>query len=393
MPRVLRIINRFNLGGPAYNVAYLTKYLAPEFETLLIGGEKEADEESSLFIFKEMDLEPLLLEEMSRSVNIFKDVKAYYRIKKIIKQFKPDIVHTHAAKAGALGRLAAYHCKVPVIVHTFHGHVFHSYFGKIKTTIYKVVERFLARRSSAIIAISEKQKQELCHEHKIAPEEKIKVIPLGFDLSRFTENQEEKRKIFRKQYQIKEDEVCLVLIGRLVPIKNHPLFLRAIAHLKKNSTKKIRAFIVGDGNIRSELYLQAQKLDLDYCYWPEEQKNALLTFTSWINDVSFPLAGSDLVCLTSFNEGTPVSLIEAQAASKAIVTTKTGGIENSVSSEAAFLVDIRDESSFFEKVLLLTENPDLRARMSERGKDFALRHFHYIRLVEDTRNLYRNLCH
>src|SRR4051812_15526496 len=126
MPRVLRIINRFNLGGPAYNVAFLTKHLAPEFETLLIGGEKEKDEESSLFIFKGMDLEPLVIEEMSRSVNFLNDVRAYLRIKKIIKEFKPDIVHTHAAKAGALGRLAAYHCKVPVIVHTFHGHVFHS---------------------------------------------------------------------------------------------------------------------------------------------------------------------------------------------------------------------------------------------------------------------------
>src|SRR6185437_10499562 len=165
MPRVLRIINRFNLGGPAYNVAFLTKYLPPEYETLLIGGEKEPDEESSLFIFKEMDLEPLVISEMNRSVNFLQDVKAYYRIKKIIKKFKPDIVHTHAAKAGALGRLAAYNCKVPVIIHTFHGHVFHSYFGKFKTTIYKNIERFLAKKSTAIIAISDRQKHELGVEH------------------------------------------------------------------------------------------------------------------------------------------------------------------------------------------------------------------------------------
>jgi len=391
MPRVLRIINRFNLGGPAYNVAYLTKYLAPEFETLLIGGAKEEDEESSLFIFKEMGIEPLVLKEMKRSVNFFNDVKAYYRIKEIIKEFKPDIVHTHAAKAGALGRLAAYNCKVPVIVHTFHGHVFHSYFGKIKTNIYKEVERYLAKKSSAIIAISEKQKQELCVEHKIAAEEKIKVIPLGFDLNRFTENHEEKRKTFRKQYLVEEDEICIVIIGRLVPVKNHALFLKAIAHLQKNSSQKIRAFIVGDGNLRTELYLLAQNLNLNYCYWPEEQKKAALTFTSWINDVSFPLAGSDIVCLTSFNEGTPVSLIEAQAASKAIVTTKTGGIENSVSREAAFLTDVEDEKSFLEKLLLLTENHSLRAKMAEKGKSFVLHQFHYTRLVEDTRNLYHTL--
>jgi glycosyltransferase involved in cell wall biosynthesis len=391
MPRVLRIINRFNLGGPAYNVAYLTKYLAPEYETLLIGGEKEPDEESSMFIFKEMGIEPLVISEMNRSVNFLNDIKAYYKIKHIIKNFKPDIVHTHAAKAGALGRLAAYNCKVPVIIHTFHGHVFHSYFGKIKTTIYKNIERFLAKKSTAIIAISEKQKQELCIEYKISSLEKTKVIPLGFDLSKFSENQEEKRKTFREQYQIEEDEICIVIIGRLVPVKNHSLFLRAIQYIRNNSAKKIRAFIVGDGNLRSDLIQLCQGLSLDYCYYPMEQRVATITFTSWIQDVAYPLAGSDVVCLTSFNEGTPVSLIEAQAASKAIITTKVGGIENSVHNNAAFLIDIEDEKSFFKKTLLLIENTELRNNMALRGKDFVFKHFHYTRLVEDIFGLYNIL--
>ncbi|MEO8759925.1 MAG: glycosyltransferase [Bacteroidia bacterium] len=391
MPRVLRIINRFNLGGPAYNVAYLTKYLAPEYETLLIGGEKEPDEDSSLFIFKEMGLEPLVIDEMSRSVNFLQDIKAYYRIKKIIKEFKPDIVHTHAAKAGALGRLAAHSCGVPVIIHTFHGHVFHSYFGKIKTNIYKNVERFLAKKSSVIIAISERQKQELCIEHKIAPLQKTKVVPLGFDLSKFSDNQIEKRKTFRGKYQIEEDEICIVIIGRLAPVKNHPLFLKAIQFVKKNSTKKIRAVVVGDGNLRSELMQLCTTLNLDYCYYPTEQKKATVVFTSWIQDVSFPLAGSDIVCLTSFNEGTPVSLIEAQAASKAIVTTKVGGIENSVNNEAAFLIDIADEKAFFEKLLLLCEDVALREKMAFKGKDFVFKQFHYTRLVDDIKKLYASL--
>ncbi|MGZ3864841.1 MAG: glycosyltransferase [Bacteroidia bacterium] len=391
MPRVLRIINRFNLGGPAYNVAFLTKYLAPEFETVLIGGDKENGEESSLFIFENMQLKPLVLEEMTRSVNLLGDIKAYYRIKKIIREFKPDIVHTHAAKAGALGRMAAYNCGVPVIVHTFHGHVFHSYFGRIKTWIYKNVERFLARRSSAIIAISEKQKQELCEEHRVVSPEKMHVIPLGFDLGKFTDDQEEKRKTFRQKYSIREDEICIVIIGRLVPVKNHGLFLRSIAHVVKNSTKKVRAFIVGDGTIREELYAEAKKLELDHCYWPEEQKSATVTFTSWINDVSYPLAGSDIVCLTSFNEGTPVSLIEAQAASRPIVTTKTGGIENSVNAEAAFLLPVSEESLFAEKLLLLVEDAGLRDQMARKGKAFVLKQFHYTRLVEDVRSLYLNL--
>jgi len=391
MPRILRILNRFNIGGPSYNAANLTKYLAPEFETLLIGGEAEPGEESSLFLFSEMGLEPMILPEMNRSINLFNDLKAYKKIKDLIKDFKPDIVHTHAAKAGALGRMAAYRCQVPVIVHTFHGHVFHSYFGAAKTSLYRKIERGLARRSSAIIAISEKQKEELALEHHIAPAEKIKVIPLGFDLAPFITNQSEKRALFRKEYKIEEEEICVVIIGRLAPIKNHPLFLKTICQVKRNSTKKVRAFVVGDGNIRGGLANLCNELQLSHTYWPESKQVADVTFTSWIKDVSYPLAGSDLVCLTSFNEGTPVSLIEAQAACKAVITTKVGGIANSVSEDAAFLIEADDEKGFAEKMHLLVENDEKRAEMSGAGQDFALARFGYQRLVEDTRHLYRGL--
>ena len=161
MPKILRIINRFNLGGPIYNVAYLTKYLSPEFETLLIGGMKDDDEESSEFILKDIGVDYKIIPEMKRSINPFHDIIAYKKIKKIIQEFKPDIVHTHAAKAGAIGRSAAHTCNIPVIIHTFHGHVFHSYFGGVKTLVYKTIERNLARKTSAIIALSERQKEEL----------------------------------------------------------------------------------------------------------------------------------------------------------------------------------------------------------------------------------------
>ena len=192
MPRVLRIINRFNLGGPTFNVTYLSKYMSDEYETMLIGGEKEDSEDSSIFILENLGLKPVLIPEMKRSINPINDLKAYYKIKKIIKDFKPDIVHTHAAKSGALGRLAAYNCNVPVIVNTFHGHVFHSYFGKTKTLFYKTIERWLAKKSTKIIAISEIQKEELWKQHKICKKDKLAVIPLGFDLDRFQENTEEK---------------------------------------------------------------------------------------------------------------------------------------------------------------------------------------------------------
>jgi glycosyltransferase involved in cell wall biosynthesis len=202
--KVLRIINRFNLGGPTFNAAYLTKYLGDDFETLLVGGDKDDTEESSTFILDQLGLEPIIIPEMRRDIGLKEDKIAYQKLKKIIQEFKPDIVHTHASKAGTLGRMAASKCNVPVVIHTFHGHVFHSYFGKTKTLVFKNIERYLARKSTAIIAISDIQKQELFSEHKICKSAKIKVIPLGFDLSRFQENLEEKRISFRKKIPFRE---------------------------------------------------------------------------------------------------------------------------------------------------------------------------------------------
>ena len=161
MPRVLRIINRLNLGGPTYNAALLTKYLAPEFETMLIAGVKMDSEESSENICRDLGINFIKIPEMSREIKLSHDYAAYNKIKKHIKDFKPDIVHTHASKAGALGRLAAISAQVPVVVHTFHGHVFHSYFNSLKSKAFLRIERYLANRSSAIVAISEHQKDEL----------------------------------------------------------------------------------------------------------------------------------------------------------------------------------------------------------------------------------------
>ncbi len=170
MIKVLRIINRFNLGGPTYNAAYLTKYLPSEYETLLVGGVAEKHEADSLHIVKSLNIEPIILPEMSRSIHPLNDWKAYFKLRKIIKQFRPDIVHTHASKAGLLGRLAAIHENVPVIVHTFHGHIFHSYFHPLVTKTFLNIERYLAKRTSAIVAISELQKRELSQVFKVANE-------------------------------------------------------------------------------------------------------------------------------------------------------------------------------------------------------------------------------
>lgn len=392
MTKVLRIINRFNLGGPTYNVAYLSKYMPADFETLLVGGDKDASEESSDFIVENLGLKPVIVEEMKREIDLKNDYAAYKKIKKIIQEFKPDIVHTHASKAGTLGRLAAASCKVPVVVHTFHGHVFHSYFGKLTTTFYKNIERYLARKSTTIIAISEIQKQELVDIHKICKADKVQVIPLGFDLSRFQENLPEKRKSFREKYNLADDEIAISIIGRLVPVKNHVLFLQALKIVSEKTSKKIRAFIIGDGESRHGIESQATALDIPFVDGTQTDEKKLLTFTSWIKNIDVALAGSDIIALTSFNEGTPVSLIEAQAANKPIVTTNVGGIENVVMpGVTAFLCENNNVEQVADGLLKLVEDDALRLSMGEKGWTHVKEKFHYTRLVSDMEKLYRSL--
>src|SRR6185436_2570090 len=312
MPRVLRIINRLNLGGISYNVAYLSKYLEPDFETMILSGIKLDSEESSQFILDELGLKAHYLPEMRREINWKNDRAAYLKIKSIIREFKPDIVHTHAAKAGTLGRLAASSCGVKAIVHTFHGHVFHSYFSPLKTKLFIRIEKYLASKSSRIIAISDMQKKEICEDFKICRPEKASVIPLGFDLNRFRNDQEEKRKSFREHYKIAEDEIAVGIIGRITAIKNHDLFLRAIRQATIKTSRKVKAVIVGDGEDMEKMQQLCLQLGLKYSVNNSVMPGARVIFTSWINNVHWAIAGLDIIAMTSLNEGTPVSLIEAQ---------------------------------------------------------------------------------
>ena len=387
MKKILRIINRFNLGGPTYNAAYLTKYLEPDYETLLIGGQHDESEKSSMHILDNLGLKPIIIPEMQRSLNPYKDQIAFKKIQNIIKEFKPDIVHTHAAKAGALGRRAAYKMGVNQIYHTFHGHVFHSYFGNFKTRIFKEIEKNLAKKSTKIIAISEIQKSELSKIHKICPENKIEVIPLGFDLERFNTDKDSKRKEFRKKWNLKENEIAIGIIGRLVPIKNHKFFIDAIQEVLKKSKVPIRAFIVGDGEEKQNIinYIKNKNLDFSLNYNP-----ATFHLTSWIKEIDRVNSGMDIICLTSLNEGTPVSLIEAQASGKPIVSTKTGGIENIVlENKTALLSEKNDLHNFSKNLLSLVNDSNKRKLFSKFGLEKS-KDFHYDQLVNNIKNLYEN---
>lgn len=383
--KVLRIINRFNLGGPTYNVSYLSAFLGPNFETKLIGGGAEESEGDALFIPRQYGLEPEIVEELQREVNFKQDRKSYQAIKKIIEEYKPDIVHTHASKAGAVGRLAASRAKVPVIVHTFHGHVFHSYFGKVKTAIYIAVERYLAKKSTAIIAISKKQKQELTEVHRIAPSKKVEVVNLGFDLDRFQENKIDKKKQFEQAYRIEDNAICIGVIGRLTAVKNHHLFFEVIKKVFSKTTKKLHVFIIGDGELMSELNAISNQILYDF-------PNQKITFTSWIKDVSVPLSRLDIVCLTSFNEGTPVSLIEAQAANVAVVSTNVGGVEDILShNNSGFVVNGLDSEAFCEKLMILIHDSKKLAEMKAYGWGFVREKFHYKTLCLNIEQLYLRL--
>jgi glycosyltransferase involved in cell wall biosynthesis len=389
LPKVLRIINRFNIGGITYNVSYLSKYLEPDYETLLVGGPEEEGEDSSLYIPEGLGLKPRVLKQFQREINLKSDYAAYKEIKKIISEFKPDIVHTHASKAGAIGRLAAIHCKVPIIIHTFHGHVFHSYFGKFKTNFYKIIERYLAKHSTAIVAISNKQKLELSEEFKIAKKNKIHVVPLGFDLNRFTINKEQNRKEFREKYNLKDNQLAIGIIGRLAPIKNHSLFIESIAHLKHKGITNFKAFIIGDGDTRDAITEACMQFNVSWSNNPKDDVDVI--FTSWITNVEWALHGLDIVTLTSLNEGTPVSIIEAQAAGKYVVSTNAGGIEDVLHPECGLLSELTDKTSFFDNLYKACTQKEQLQKSAEKGEIWALSKFSYMRLVDDMRHLYAQL--
>ena len=394
MPRILRILNRLIIGGPSLNATYLTKYMAPDYETMLVIGGKDDHEQDAHHLASNLGIEPVIVPSMKRAINLTEDRKAYNDIKKLIKNFKPDIVHTHAAKSGAIGRMAASACKVPVIVHTFHGHVFHSYFGKAKTNAFIQIERYLAKKSSGIIAISDIQKQELGSTYKICSLDKIKVIPLGLDLDKFQQDKDRKRAVFRAKYLIDEDEIAIGIIGRMVPVKNHSLFVAAAAKLKSCTYKKLRFLIVGDGDMRAQTEQELQSAGIDYAYFPQEPRRAEAICTSWQTEMDYVLAGLDIVALTSHNEGTPVSLIEAQAAGKSLVTTNVGGVADAVlHKESGLITDPGNAQQFCDALQQLVESQQMRHEFGIKGQEFVQTRYSYQRLVRDMSTYYEYLSH
>ncbi len=392
--RILRIHNRLHLGGPIFNVTYLTKYLPSDiYETKLIIGPQLPDEISAVFFLEKEGVPFTLIEEMRRSPDPFNDIRAFLKIRQIIRDFKPHIVHTHTAKAGTLGRLAAWSCGIPITFHTFHGHVFHSYFSAPVNFGIRLFERTLARFTSNVITISNKQKLEICGEFSIVAPEKCPVVPLGFDLNKFRQDPEARRTAFRNKYALREGEVAVGIIGRFAPIKNHMLLFKAIILLKNQHpclSEKLVVFCVGDGELKATFQAFLEKEQIPYSNIERSFSNGGIVFTSWIKEVELILPGLDLVALTSDNEGTPLSLIEAQAAGVPVLSTEVGGVEDViVKDQSGWLVPKNNPEALMQSLAKILQNAGQLSKSGKIGTDWVMEKFSYQRLVGDVDRLYR----
>ena len=311
--RILRLISRLNVGGPAIHTILLSDRMRERgYETRLVSG-REGEREGNMYqLADERGVEPVFIESLGREINLKNDYVSYREICRQIHDFKPHIVHTHTAKAGTLGRIAAYRCKVPIILHTYHGHVLHGYFGKLKSEVYRRVERFLGTLTDSLIAISITGMDELVS-MQIAPREKFVTIPLGLDLEKFRCAKERHRGKIRSELGLTEKESLVGIVARLVPIKNHYEFFEVVRRIAPRHPD-IHFLVVGDGPLRGEL----EDFVKQQTYAPQ------VHFLGMREDLPEIYADLGLVILTSKNEGLPVALIEALASGTPIVGADVG---------------------------------------------------------------------
>jgi glycosyltransferase involved in cell wall biosynthesis len=384
--RVLRVISRLNVGGPAIQAISMTRMLEPRgYRTILVRGTEGPDEGSMDDLAERLGVRPLHIGPLRREPGLH-DLCALLRLVRIVARERPAIVHTHAAKAGTLGRIAA--LLAPgggerVLVHTFHGHSLTGYFSSRTARIYRAIERFLAKRTDRLIAVSEEVRDELVA-IGVAPVERFEVIRLGFDLSPFAAEEPERsrrRTALREELHIPLDAPLVTLIARLAPIKRVDRFLRVAVRLA-GMRPDARFLVVGDGELRDSLRAAPETHVL----------GERLTWTGFRSDIPDVCFASDVVVLTSDNEGTPVSLIEALAAAAPVVSTEVGGVATVVRHEQTGLLAGRgDEAGFADAVARLLVDRTLADRLALDGQRYALEAFRQFRLVNDLDGLYRRL--
>lgn len=381
-PAVVRVIARLNIGGPAVHVLSLCRGLDVDYPTLLIAGDVDEGEVSAADTPEWADVQIHWLSELGRRIRPWQDAVAFVKLVRMLRKVRPRIVHTHTAKAGTLGRIAAIVAGVPIRVHTFHGHVFRGYFGPLFTKLVIAIERILARGTTCIIAISARQADELVHDFRICSPRQLAVVPLGLDLCKFSRiaREADRGDEFRREIGC-EGAAVVTIVGRLVPIKNHALFLDAAARVFATGRQCVFV-VVGGGPEELRLLTRAKELGIE----------GQVRFLGWRTDIDRIYAGSDVIALTSDNEGTPVSVIEALAAGRAVVATSVGGVEDVLENgRLGLLVPPRDSQSLARSIELLLDRPDLRRQFERLGADVAPRKFGVARLLHDIRALYATL--
>lgn len=385
---ILRVMDRLVVGGPSLNVVYLSQFFGSEgpqsdqagrWETVLVVGREGSREGSLLDFARQRGVEPVRLPSLGKDLSPGRDISAFWRLCRLIKSQRPQILHTHKSKAGALGRMAGWACRVPVRVHTFHGHVLHGYFGRAKSFAFILIERALALVSDRIIAVSPKVKEDLLR-YRIAPAHKIEVIPLGLDLEKFR-SKARKEGTLRKELGLEPGQPTVGIVARLVPIKEIPVFLGA-ARIVLGRHPEARFVIVGDGELRQELEDLADRLGL-------RPSTHFLGFRSDLENIYPDL---DILTLTSRNEGSPVSLIEGLASGCAVVAADVGGVGDVVrDGETGLLVPPESPEALAQAVSMLIEHPRRRRELGEAGRADVLKRFPLDRMIRDMRALYLRL--
>lgn len=409
MTRLLRIIARLNVGGPARHVVWLTEGLSAHgYETLLVTGVVPPGEDDMTYIARDAGVTPHVIPQMSREISL-RDVLAIWKIFRLMRRSRPDLVHTHTAKAGTVGRVAGlmYRWLTPSaligkprpcrFVHTYHGHVFHSYYGSTRTKLFLIIERALARLvTDRIVVVSEQQRREINQEFRVGRPEQFAVIPLGLDLTTFADCHA-KRNSLREELNATDDEMLIGIIGRLTDIKNHAMFLRVAARLKEmpgaeSARPRMRFVVIGDGKLRLALEQQANDSGLTND----------VVFLGTRNDPEVFYPSLDIVALTSHNEGTPLTLIEAMANQRPVVATAVGGVVDLLgrkqSESDGYAVCERgistpsgDDEAFARALARLSGDEALRRELGTQGREFVERNYAKERLFSDISKLYDEL--
>ena len=385
--RVLRLITRLNIGGPSIQAIALSERLTPRgFTTRLVHGSLGDGEGDMRYLLSPgTDVEHV--SSLRRELSPTSDYAAFGSVSAMLREFRPQIVHTHMAKAGAIGRAAAalYNRSVTPaervrIVHTYHGHVLEGYFGPAKTALFVGIERRLARVTDRIIAISPAIRDELLRDHRIGRFEQYRVVPLGFDLSSMTGLDDPARTEARRSLGIEASAHVISTVGRLTAIKQHDLFLET-ARLIANRDPAALFLIAGDGELRAPLEAAARDFGLA----------ERVRFLGWRRDLATIYGASDVFLLTSRNEGTPVALIESLAAGVPAVSTDVGGVRDVLQENTGVVAPFGDAAGLASAVGQFLGDRNRSRSMGERGRSSVVARYGIDRLVDDIDALYRDL--